>query len=61
MRPEAQLSVPMNWDTSVYDSIFWEEKCVLFSPEPWILGRKLSPAPSITKAPETGYPELVLV
>ena len=35
--------------------------CVLLSPEPWIMGGKLSPNPSITKAPETGYPELVLI
>ena len=25
MRPAAQLSDPMNWDTSVYDKVFWED------------------------------------
>ena len=34
MRPEAQLSDPMNRDTSVYDKIFWEDirhACVIIS------------------------------
>ena len=31
------------------------------SPELWILGGKLSPDPRVMEAPETGYPELVLV
>ena len=56
MRPEAQLSVLCTAKFS--GRIFG--KCVLLSPEPWILIGKLSPDPSITKAPETGYPELVL-
>ena len=30
-------------------------------PELWILGGKLSPDPNAIEAPETGYPELVLV
>ena len=63
MRPEAQLSDPINWDTSVYDKVFWEDirhVCVIF-PELWILGGKLSPNPRVMEAPETGYPELVLV
>ena len=34
---------------------------VLLFPELWILGGKLSPDPSVTEAPETGYSELVLV
>ena len=34
---------------------------MLLSQEPWILGGKLSPDPSLTEAPETGYLELVLV
>ena len=34
---------------------------VLLSPELRILGGKLFPDPSVTKAPETGYSELVLV
>ena len=34
---------------------------VPLSPELWILGGKLSPDPSVIEAPETGYPELVLV
>ena len=25
MRPEAQLSDPMNWDTSLYDRTVWED------------------------------------
>ena len=25
MRPEAQLSNPINWDTSLYDKVFWED------------------------------------
>ena len=27
MRPEAQLSDPMNWDTSMYDKTVWEDFC----------------------------------
>ena len=34
---------------------------VPLSPELWILGGKLSTDPSVIEAPETGYPELVLV
>ena len=34
---------------------------VLLSPELWLLGGKISPDPSVTEAPETGYSELVLV
>ena len=34
---------------------------VLLSHEPWILGGKLSPHPSVSEVPETGYPQLVLV
>ena len=33
--------------------------CAIIS-ELWILGGKLSPDPSVTEAPETGYSELVL-
>ena len=58
MRPEAQLSAPLNWDTSLYDKnvlrIFGTH--VPLYREPWILGGKLSPDPGVTKAPETGYP-----
>ena len=36
-------------------------RIVPLSPELWILGVKLSPDPSVIEAPETGYPELVLV
>ena len=25
MRPEAQLSDPMNWDSSLYDKTVWED------------------------------------
>ena len=60
MRPEAQLSDPINWDTSVYDKVFWEDirhACTII----WILGGKVSPDPNVIEAPETGYPELVLV
>ena len=63
MRPEAQLSDPINWDTSLYNKVFWEDirhVCAI-SPELWILGGKLSPNPRVMKAPETRYPELVLV
>ena len=63
MRPEAQLSDPINWDTSLYDKVFWEDirhACII-SPELWILGGKLSLNPRVMEAPETGYPELVLV
>ena len=35
--------------------------CVLLSHELWTLGGKLSPDPGVIEAPETGYPELVLV
>ena len=34
---------------------------VPLSPKLWILGGKLSPDPNLIEAPETGYPELVLV
>ena len=34
---------------------------VPLSPELWILGGKLSPDPNVIEAPETGYPQLVLV
>ena len=63
MRPEAQLSDPINWDASVYDKVFWEDiqHAYAISPELWILGGKLSPDPRITEALEAGYPELVLV
>ena len=63
MRPEAQLSDPINWDTSVYDKIFCEDirHSYAISPELWILGRKLSPDPSVMEAPETIYPERVLL
>ena len=62
MRPEAQLSAPMNWDTSLYDKNVWEDiwMCYyLLSLGYWKM--KLSPDPDRTEAPETGYPELVLV
>ena len=63
MRPEAQLSDPMNQDTFEYDRMLWEDfrRACALSPELWILGGKLSPDPSATEAPETGYSELVLV
>ena len=35
--------------------------CVCHISELWILGGKLSPKPRVMEAPETGYPELVLV
>ena len=55
MRPEAQLSDPINWDTSLYDKVFWEDirhACAI-SPDLWILGGKLSPNPRVMEAPET--------
>ena len=54
MRPEAQLSDPINWDTSLYDKVFWEDirhACAI-SPELWILRGKLSPNPRVMEAPE---------
>ena len=57
MRPEAQLSDPINWDTSLYDKVFWEDirHAFAISPELWIglLGGKLSPNPRVIEAPET--------
>ena len=62
MRPGAQLSDSMSWDTSVYDKIFWEDVwhvCAIISRA--LEGGKLYPDPRVTRAQETGYPELVLV
>ena len=62
MSPEAQLSDAMNWDTSVYDRTDWEDiwHAHAIISRALDLGGKLFPDPGITKAPETGYPELVL-
>ena len=64
MRPEAQLSDPMNCGTLLYTKKLTGRISgahVQLSPKPWTLGGKLSPDSGITEAPETGYPELVLV
>ena len=64
MRPEAQLSDPMSWNTSVYMTKFSGRIIsmpVPLSPKPWILRGKLFSDQNVTKAPETGYPGLVLV
>ena len=65
MRPEAQLSDPIKWDTSVSHFSGFSGRIlgvhVPYLPELWILGGKLSPDPRVMEAPETGYPELVLV
>ena len=63
MRPEDQLSDPMNWTllcTTVLTGRI-SGTLVLLSPGPQIFEGKLSLDPGITEAPETGYNELVLV
>ena len=60
MRPVAPLRDPMIQDTAAYDKIFWKNIRHVCA-EPWTLGRKFSPDSGVIEAPETGYPELVLV
>ena len=55
MRPEAQLSDPMKWDTSVYNKIIWEDinfgMHVLLSPEPFYIGREALPSSKRKRSP----------
>ena len=49
-RPEAQLSAPMNWDTSLYDTNVWEDirhACAIIS-RVLDIGREALPDPGIT-------------
>ena len=60
MRPEAQLSDPMNWDTSEYDKTVWEDirHGHAFISRALDIGREASPDPGAIEARGTGYPEL---
>ena len=52
------MSDPMNWDTSLYDKTVSED---IWHARAWILEGKLYADPGVTEAPDTGYPERVLV
>ena len=54
MRPETQLSDPMNWDTSVKNRTVWED----IRHARAIIRVKLSPDPGAIKARGTGFSEL---